>query len=358
MNSTLKVRTFSLSGGGFLLRLSLLYFSLYMGSALMIPVLVHFFPSLAESGWITVIPAAAVIITFCAYLLTCNYTVILEPEQITVRWFGKKVRSFPVSEMKCFCSFGNGQEDALCFSRLSLSEIADIQEARLLKSWLKKPGVPFRKQKLHYQEDFAREYLNHLRDSVLPLACKDVILLPMQPELQCLLSQMYPQLPYRNLTGIDRIYAPKGGIFKVDEAICYGLQRYRYFVKMEHEGIRIYNKKGDVSFLPANALKTAVRADIFKPYERYNPHHIPLLLICCHTQEELAAMAKCPYGEIENASVELLALITAKEKILHWKHTDITCCAMLYTEETLQNLLRLYPDISINTISEHWMYST
>lgn len=321
--------------------------------------LAEIIPDLAAWEWLTALPSFVVLAAFIIHFLAGIYTVIMEQDRITLRWWGINLCTIPVSKLQLFCAVGNQMEDVLCFSCHSLSEIADIQEKRLLKSVFKKHAVPFRKQHHDWQGDFAREYFNHLRMRSFFYQMKSgVITVHMKPELQYLLHHMYPQLPYWNWTGVGSAFAPRYSSRKKDEAVCLNLQLYLYRRNMESDGIHILSKKDEMLFIPAEQIKSIVRVDIFKAYERYFPHHMPLLFVSCSTEEELAAqLTKPDYRDVDVPQKQALrAMMAAKNKVFRWTIKDKDCCVLHYTEENVRALQQMCPSIQINTISEHWLH--
>ena len=359
-NNTVTVHGFAVSGI-FVTYLLLGYLILQWGLLLFLLPLAKIFPTLTAWEWLTALPSFGIIFAFIVEFLTGIYTVVMTPDKITLRWWGINVRTIPVSELQLFCAVGNNREDVLCFSCLSIEEIAELQEKRLLKNLFKKYGVPFRKQHQNWQDSFTQEFLNHLRTrSFLHQTKSGVIVIRMLPELQYLLQHMYPQLPYRNLTGVHSTYASLYSPRKKNEAVCFPLQLYLYHRSIENDGIHIVSKKGEMSFIPAEQIKSIVRVDFFKAYEKYYPHHMPLLYISCSTEEELAAQfPNSAYNEIDIPQKQaLLAMIAAKNKAFRWRIKDKGCCVLHYTEETIQALQQMCPHIRINTISEQWIHNT
>jgi len=269
--------------------------------------------------------------------------VILEPNTITIKIFGIPYRRIPVSKIKLFCTVGNGAEDVLCFSSYCVDELAQIQEERLLRSFLNKHNVPFRKRKANWKDSFAREYLNHLRrKQFFPFGKQEIVMLNMHAALQYAISQMYPHLLYKNYTEINssyvakyRMFSPNYGGLSKKGTLYAPSSLYAYNVRLEPDGIHISNKKKEVSFIPAQRIQTVVRVDIFKPYEKNHPHHVPLLFVACMPEERLAKYTISNgyagfhlYSTADNA---LFAMTTATYLASHWNIHKTDYCIFFYT---------------------------
>ena len=237
-------------------------------------------------------------------------------------------------------------------------------ERRLVRSFLNKHSVPRRKRKKDWQDDFAKEYLNHLRASPFSIFNeRDVIMFVMDSAVQYSVCQIYPNLTYKNYTGVDSHCAPRFSVHKQNEAVCFGIQRYEYEVHMEIDGIHIFTLKGkEESFIAAQKIQTVVLVDIFQGYSKYHPHHMPLLFITSMSEEELAAQVSSKgYGEIclgESASQGLLAMMAATYLTLHWNRNNKDSCIIHHTESNWLTLQTLYPHIHINDIAATWLYDT
>ena len=358
-NIGIKAPGFALSGASGMY-LCFIYMAAMWGLLLMLIPLVHFFPVLKECEWLIAAPSILVVVILLLHILCCFYTVILEPDVVTLKWFGIPVRRIPTTKFKTFCAVGNEREDVLCLSCYSVNEMAHMQERRLLCSFLDKHDVPFRKRKADWQDSFAREYLNKLCKSPFSIFReRDVVMFEMHPALQYAIRQMYPQLPYMNYTGVTSYHASRYNSVRENQAVCFPLQLCEYEVRIETDGIHICNKKDEVSFIPARQIKTVVRVDIFKGYDKYHPHHMPLLFVTCMSEEELAAQtANRGYAGIhlgDTTNQALLAMMAATYLTLHWKKNNAVCCAVHHTENNLNALRTLYPHIHINDIAATWL---
>jgi len=361
-NITLKARGFALSGV-WPLYLWLIYLTAMLGLLILVIPLVYFFPVLKEAGLLIIVPEILLVNMLLMWLLARFYVVVLDPDMITVRWCGITMRSLPVSKLQLFCAVGNDREDILCLACCSVEEMAQRQEKRLLKSFLRKHDVPLRKRRADWQASFAREYLNSVRIDPLGIFKKHgIVMFEMQPAVQYLIQDLYPQLPYRNFTGVNSCYTSRFSGVKTNLAVCLTVQFYEYSVDLKPDGIHLSTKKEEVSFIPARQIKAAVRVDLFKGYEKYHPHHMPLMFLSCLSEEELAAQAsKEAYGMIREDLPNLqalLAMMAATDRVLRWRIEQKDGCTLHYTENTLQTVRRLYPDIPINDIVANWLYDT
>lgn len=355
----LKVRGAFLSGVS-AMYLYLIYMAAMLVLVLVLGLLVHFVPALKAYDRLLMIPGILVLAVLLGHFLAGLYTVDLKQEAITVRWCGIAVRRLPVSELRLFCAFGNEREDVLCFSCRSVEEMAQLQEERLLRSLLHKYEVPFRKRRADHQAVFAREYLCHLRNGPFgAIKDRDPIMLQMRPEVQYLIRHMYPQLPYRNLTTVTSCYASGSGFEKEDRAVC-GLPPFcAYAVALEPDGIHLFEKTREVSFIPAREIRSAIRVDVFRGYDKYHPHHMPLLFISGSTVEELSGQASSDTLRKVGAEIPdrqaLLAMMVATDRAQRWRVRHKGCCVLHHTQKNEQKLRTLYPDIDIDDIAANWI---
>ena len=358
-NTGITAHGFALSGAA-VMYLFVIYIGVMWGFLIALIPLVHFFPVLKEHDWLTILPSLLIVVILLLHILCSFYTVVLNANSVMIKWFGITVRKIPVARFKVFCAVGNEREDVLCLSCYSINEMANKQERRLLRSFLYKHDVPLRKRRTDWQDSFAREYLNHLRKSPFSIFReRDVIMIEMHPALQYAIRQMYPQLPYRNYTGVTSYHASRFGSFPDDRAVCFPSQLHEYEVHMEPDGIHIRTKKEEISFIPAQQIKTVVRVDIFKGYEKYYPHHIPLLYISSIPEEELALhTASKGYGIFRlniPTGQSLMAMTAATYLALRWTKKKKDSCVVYHTEKNLAAIQSLYTHVQFNNIATCWL---
>ena len=358
-NTSIKARGIILSGAA-LNYLTFIYIGFLFAYLVGIILLLHFFPFLRQEEWLLALP---LIFPFCVpvvYLIFSFYTVILEPEEVILKWFGIPFRRIPVSRFKTFCAVGNGKEDALCLCGYSADEMVQMQEQRLLRSVLDKHNVSFRKRKVDWEKEFVREYLNHLRKNPFHIFSeRNMVMFEMHPAVQYSLGQMYPQLPYMNCTGVTSCHIPRFSGFKENRAVCGLLELCPYEAHFEADGIHISTKRKELLFIPEEQIKTAVRLDVFKRYERHYPHHMPLLFITTMSEEELALQAVEKDHNMflpnEPHKQALLAMMVAMRLSLRWNKKEKNSCVVYHTQKNLDALRCLYPHVQINDISENWL---
>lgn len=319
-----------------------------------------FFPALNEyEMWPFFATLFFAVILLLPLIYLYSHKVILEPDMLIVKRFGIAVRRIPVSTFKLFCVVSGGRECVLCLSCYSVDEMAQMQEERLLRSFLNKHNVPFQKRRADWQDTFARDYLNHLRRNPFrALRERDVIVFKMHSALQYTIRKMYRQLPYKNYTAINSRHVSRFSIIAETRAISFSLQLWSYKARMELDGIHICAGRKEMSFLPAQEIKTAVRVDVFK-YGKYAPHHIPLLFVTSLPEEELAAKVPTKgYGCVrlkDTSNQALLAMMAATELAMRWNAKRKDGCVLYHTEKNLETLRSLYPHIQINEIAANWL---
>ena len=248
----------------------------------------------------------------------------------------------------------------LCLSCYTAEELTIRQERRLLKSWLNRHSVALRKRQASWQNKFARDYLNYLyRNLIAALKEPNVIMFEMHPALQQLIYQAYPFLTYKNYTEVNSSYISPFCQIRKDRAFRFPLHLFNYTAKLDADGIHLFERNKEFSLIHSDRIRTVVRIDIFKRYEKYQPHHIPLLFITTLSEEELVARFPIK-GYKKNwktatADRSLQAVITAYDCVLNWNHKVKDSCIIPFYEENMQVLQTLYPHVTINLTSEKWL---
>jgi len=362
--TSIKAKAFMLSNG-----FNVYAFGVYLGSIWFIMLalipLTHLFPRLNVYGWIVIVPymMLPILIMFVGILVPFS-KVFIDSDTVTLKWLGTTVKKLSVSRIQLFCAVGNEREDVLCFSCYTIAELAELQEKRLLKNPLEKYNVPLRKKRGDWQDVFTKEYLNYLRGNSFRLIREpNVIMLEMKPVLQYVIRRMYPQIPYKNYTEVTSRYLPRFSLERENEAVCFGglvySGLYGYKVNMEPDGIHIFADKNEKIWIPAQEIKTAVRVDVFKKYDKYDPHHMPLLLITSLSEEELVSRAAnskviSAYSQ-EKDNQALLAMIAATDMTMRWTIKKKDSCIMHHTQQNVEKLRELYPHIQFNEIAAGWI---
>ena len=340
--------------------ITFIYIGIKLGLVILLIPLSHFFPILKEHDWIRFLPEILTLGILISHPFCSFYSVLLYKDSVILKKFGIKIREIPVSDFKSFCLVGNDREDVLCLSRYSFEEMTRMQEARLSRGVFSKHDLPFMKRKANWQDDFAKGYLLHLRKSPLNAFKKrNVIMLDMHPALQYSIRKMCPQLPYKNLTEITSPYLSRFCEIPVNQVFCFQMQTSGYTFRIENDGIHIETKKEEIFSISAQQIKTAVRVDVFRSYDKFNPHHMPLLFLTTMSEDELAKhqTAKKFFAShcIETDNKELLAMTAASHFAWRWNKNQTNSCVIPFTEKNLETLCTLYPHVSINEISSDWI---
>ena len=340
--------------------ITFIYIGIKLGLLILLIPLSHFFPIFKEYDWIRFIPEILTLGILISHPFCSFYSVLLYKDSVILKKFGIKIKEIPVSEFKSFCLVGNDREDILCLSRYSFEEMSRMQEARLARGVFSKHELPFMKRKPNWQNDFAKGYLFHLHKSPFNAFKKrNVIMLDMHPALQYSIQKMYPQLPYKNLTEITSPYLSRFSEIPANQVFCFQMQTSEYTFRMENDGIHIETKKEEIFSIPANQIKTAVRIDLFTPYNKFSPPHIPLLFLTTMSEDELSKhqTAKIFFSShcSETDNKELLAMTAASHFAWRWNKNQTNSCVIPFTEKNLEMLRTLYPHVQINEISSGWI---
>lgn len=317
------------------------------------------FPLLFEDIWMSIIPSFFLAIFMVFHAACYFHSVVLRPNEIILKRFGSTIGRIPVSELKSFCAVGCGRDNVLCLSRYSFEEMARMNEAKLLRGVFTKHEMPFRKRKADWQDDFAREYLIRLRRKIFGVFSKqNTIMIEMHPAFHQVIRNLYPHLPYKNFTGITSPHVSRFTETHENYATCFKLQANPYVFRMEPDGIHITEKEKEFFFLPANQLKTAVRADFFTDGIK-RPPHSPVILITSMSEEELANQPSAKGYSLfhlnQSGNQPLSAMMAATYLTFCWNKSKKDYCVIPHTAKNLETLRTLYPHVSINEISAEWL---
>lgn len=330
----------------------LLYLGLMNGFLLISPVLY-------EEIWTIII----LLLLFAALIfhITCFfYSATLRHDEIILKRFGITIGKIPASELKSFAAVGCGRDNVLCLSRYSFEEMMRMNEEKLLRGVFTKHEVIFRKRKVDWQNDFAREFLNRSRRNIFGIFTnQNTVMLEMHPAFYQVIRNLYPHLPYKNFTGITSRHVSRFSETPENLVSCFKMQTNPYVFRMEPDGIHITEKETEFFFLPAEQLKTAVRVDIFTEGRKFAPPHSPLIFLTTMSEETLACLPSAKgyslfhLNQPENQA--LSAMMAATYLTFCWNKSKKNYCAIPHTEKNLEMLSTLYPHVSINEISGEWL---
>lgn len=349
----LKIRGFGLSAAA--VSYSILLFLAAQFAVVLVSVpLARFFPAMGNSTWLMMLPYGLILTLFVLYLLASFYTVILDPEQIILTWMGIPIRKIPASQLRLFCAIGDNREDVLCLTAHSVEELASRREAKLLRCYFTKYEVPLRKKSANWAENFAREYLNALRNHPFGIFQDPLtIMMPMQTSIQYLIDTMYPEIPYKNFT--DMTACPP---IKENVAPCFPLQLSDHRVDLREDGIYVSANKKKRFCIQAKDIKTVVRVDIFTSYAKYFPHRLPILFVTKMTEEELASNAPKNLRGIAPDLLPnrqaLLAQACANVLSMRWTARKTDSCPLHLTETNANRIQALYPNAQWIDLSDSW----
>ena len=169
---------------------------------------------------------------------------------------------------------------------------------------------------------------------------------------------MLPQIPYKNLTDIHTLYIPRFSEIPKNEVMCFRLQMHKYYFYMKRDGVHIETAKKDISFIPAEQIKTAVRVDFFMGYSKYYPHHIPLLFITTMSAKELAELpfAKLRMNKADDAT--LLTMNAAHHLAFRWSPQKKDSCVIPLTKQNLDTLRAICPNAQIMENASDWIFNS
>lgn len=347
-NRQIKARGFGLSGlSAFYLGI-VSYLFIFAGLLLLL-MLSEIFPGIRGNDGLLVILYCMPFALLLVHLVLSFYTVTLTEETVILSWLGVPLRKLSVEQLHLFCVVGNRREDVLCLTSRTVEEMALLEERCLLRNFFTKCDVPLIKKKYDWQDVLARKYLNRLRRSPKGIhRDKKTVFLFMDPVVQWQIQQMYPQLPYKNYTGITK---EKGNLFlDKTKAPCFCVSSAPCYAEIQNDDIILRTKKEIKRKIPLANIKTVVRVDVFLPYNKLFPHHTPVLFLSGNSPEEMVAMA----WKRENESI-LQAYRYAEREAQRWSVNKENCCNLLYTPEMEAQLRDLCEHTEWIDISDSWL---
>ena len=316
---------------------------------LLFALLSHFLPFIVND-WVLFFPwIITTVLLVCYMVFSFRYTVTLTEETIVRSWLGIPLCKYSVSDLQIFCAVGDEREDLLCLTSRTVEEMAQLEERKLLRSFISKHDVPFLKKRADWQDVLARKYLNRLRRSPLgSFRDKKTLFMALDLGVQQQIRCLYPNLPYKNYTGITK---NKAYFYFNKAAIPYfGMPTDLYFAEFQNDHIILRTKKQIKRRIPFADIKTIVRVEIFRPGDKYFPHHLPVLFLSVYQPEEMAKRAR----RLENDPI-LQAYRYAEREAMWWTAKREDCCNLPYTEETVAKLRRLCGHAQWIDISDGWL---
>ena len=301
-------------------------------------------------GWLVLLLAAS-LFSFC-------YNAVLFPEGIQIRLFGRMIRQIPISCFKTIYVAGDDFAQDLCLSTWTTEELAQKREAVLRKRFFAKQDLPFLKRKPNWEKQLAREYLWNPSEPVLKMRnAPSLLWLYFHPVTVMYLRQLYPQLSFVNLqtNASERMYPT----YPDSLPGWYISDRFR----LDEEGLHILKQKREVACIPANEIKTILRASRYgshflRDYER--GHY---LFVSVKTLEELAALGEMSgRGTSRNKMISQLphsqqwyAAQYCLRKMMEWNTKSGQLCALFDIPQTETQLRRLYPHAQWVDYSKEWL---
>lgn len=317
-------------------------------------------------GMLLLDPPAGIILGFISVwtlfmmalsLLPYYYDLILFPEGIQVRLFGKVIQQIPVSELKYIFGIGNDTAHYLCLSAWSVEELAQLWEKNLQNGYFSKQDLPFMKRSPGWQERFAQAYLFKPDWRIANLHTRTPILwVRFDPVIAIYLRRMYPQLPY-----VDMQNPLSGKILMHDrDRIPFYSERYR----VDETGVHILAEIGkeERRCFPAERIKTIFRLDRFVQMSSVEPDYESYLVVSELSLAELAERGK--QKGWQKWKKQLIAQLPEAEQmyavefhfsgLFVWNRKTASDVHIMYTPENEALLRRLYPHAQWVDYSKEW----
>lgn len=349
--SSLNVRGFGLSGVS-VFYISIIYIAAMWVCLLLLIPLAHFFPLIKNHDLIAMIPCLLILALLVLHLLSAFYTVTLTQNMVILSWLRIPLRKISVNTLRLFCAVGNEREDVLCLSSRTVEDMALLEEKHLLRNYFTKYDVPILKKKADWQDVLAKKFLNRMRRSPLGIfRDKKTLFISMDPVVQHQIQKLYPHLPYKNYTGITGCKATPFG--SKTSAPQFWMPAEPCSVEIQEDAVVLYTKKEKKRRILLQDVKTIVRVDIFRPYDKFFPHHLPVLFLSVRSLEEITQRE----GSSDDNPLLQVYRYAVKEA-MRWSAKKDDCCNLPYTPEIVSRIHALCPDAQWIDISDCWISDT
>lgn len=313
--------------------------------------LARWFPSAMLSSRLG-IPSALFLLYYLLNFVFLFYKVHLSGNKIHITWCGLTVKTLEPKELKLLCAVGNEWGNHLCLTYHTAEELAQREEAKMLKNWITRHEVPFLKNKANYIDSMAKKQLFRLLRKSFFLFRKDkTVFLPMGTELFHQLRELYPQLPYKNYTECQK-YRVKYYCNRNETLSIYGLTPY-FRPDFTEDAIVYYSGKKLVRTVPLSEVRSIVRIDLFTSPSKGIPCHLPLLFLSTLTLSELADKSNFSHN-----STDLRAYNYAYDQGKRWRIKTPNCCNLPCTEEMITRLKKQCPNARWLDLSDSWLLSS
>ncbi len=291
-------------------------------------------------------------------LLPYYYDLVLFPEGIQIRLFGKVIQQIPTSEIKYIFSVGKSCAHYLCLSAWSVEELAERWETHLQKGYFSKQDLPFMKKNPGWKERFAQEYLFEPNWSVAQLHTGTPILwMRFDPIIAIYLRRMYPQLPYVDMR------SPLSGkiVLHEPDRLPFSSDRYR----IDEKGVHILAEFGkeERRCFPAEKIKTIFRLDRFVQSSKIEPAYETYLVMSELSVAELAQRGKSRGWQ--KWKKQLIAQLPEAEQmyaaefhfsgLFIWNRKTAVDVHIMYTPENEALLRRTFPRAQWVDYSKEWL---
>ncbi len=305
-------------------------------------------PMIDRGDWF-VLPPVLFFLFIIADCLFSVHKIRLTKDSLLLTWCGIPVKSISLDELRLLCAVGNEQYDLLCLTCHSPDELAQMEEADMLRNYFSKDELPFLKQKADYRDSFARKQALRLSQKpFLLLRNEKTLFLRMDPLLLQQIRALYPELPYRNYTDCKKYTIPYYG--SKSYRLCMQSFTTHYSPELTASSIEFYRGTVVKRTVPLSTIQAIVRVDIFMAESKTSPHHLPLLFLSNLSVKEMAEKST-----FSHKSNPMKAYKYAHDQAKRWRIDTPDCCNLPCTEDTIAHLKVHCPNAQWLDISEHWL---
>lgn len=317
--------------------------------SLLLTLLIGLFPSIRRYDWLVLLPYLLPVVFIIFAIFSLFYTVTLTKDTVLLSWLNIPIRRLPARDLKLFCTVGNMCEYQLCLTYYTVCEMSQAEEEKLLRNVFTKYDVPRIKKKSNYLDILAKKYLIRMYRSPLRIfRSASTIFIPMNPVVQQRISLLYPEIPYKNYTDIPQ---KRWNSFINKDTVPYlRMPLDSRPVSFQDNEIILHIDKSLTRKISLDDIRTIVRLDIFRMYQKNSPHHLPILFLSSHTPEEMSnAVEKQGDNDI------LRAYRYAEREAKRWTYHRDDSCLLHYTQENADRLRSQCINAQWIDISDSWI---
>lgn len=305
----------------------------------------------AKDSWLIMAVSIiwAVVFICEGILFPLGMRIHINEKAVSVRFFGRTLRSIPRSQIKgIYLTEGYGDQ-GLCLCTQSMEEAAACREKVLLRQPYYRSGLSYRKSRPGWERTFAKEHFSKLRRKFfLNLRHREGVWIEFDTTILPILRQIFPEAQVHDLRGAYH-HVQRGK--ENARVLCFGLEPAEHMVQFLPDGFLVVRKKNQkpVYLIPADHIRTIIRTENYST-SRNVPTRMKYIAISTRTVEEMASVELNWRGAHASQWLqfpegnEILAIRRCRMLLHRWRDYERGFCAFADTPEHIEKLRGLCPD--------------